>query len=311
MLKRAYIEITNICNLSCSFCPGTRRPPRTMTPEEFRRLAEKLRGHVGYLYFHVMGEPLLHPRLGELLGIAGEYGFRVCLTTNGTLLERRGAALLAAPALHKISVSLHAMEGNGAGNLTKYLSDVWDFALRASAEGIICALRLWNIGGADRRNEEILDFFADRLGAHPLSLPQPRLGSWRLGERLYLNRRKSSTGRTWTRLRPEPASAWGCGIRWPCWWMARWRPAAWITRGISSWGTCSGRSWRRSWPPHGPPRSMTASPRAAPARSSAAAAVSPGDSGRRACSFLLKKKRTKRKFCAKRCFAYLNLFSSS
>ena len=55
MLKRAYIEITNICNLSCSFCPGTRRPPRTMTPEEFRRLAEKLRGHVGYLYFHVMG----------------------------------------------------------------------------------------------------------------------------------------------------------------------------------------------------------------------------------------------------------------
>ena len=110
----------------------------------------------------------------------------MCLTPNGTLLERRGAALLAAPALHKISVSLHAMEGNGAGNLTKYLSDVWDFALRASAEGIICALRLWNIGGADRRNEEILDFFADRLGAHPLSLPQPRLGSWRLGERLYL-----------------------------------------------------------------------------------------------------------------------------
>lgn len=186
MLKRAYIEITNICNLSCSFCPGTRRPPRTMTPEEFRRLAEKLRGHVGYLYFHVMGEPLLHPQLEELLGIAGELGFRVCLTTNGTLLERRGAALLAAPALHKVSVSLHAMEGNGAGNLTKYLSDVWDFALRASAAGVICALRLWNIGGADRRNEEILDFFADRLGVHPLSLPQPRLGSWRLGERLYL-----------------------------------------------------------------------------------------------------------------------------
>lgn len=67
-----------------------------MTPEEFRRLAEKLRGHVGYLYFHVMGEPLLHPQLEELLGIAGELGFRVCLTTNGTLLERRGAALLAA-----------------------------------------------------------------------------------------------------------------------------------------------------------------------------------------------------------------------
>ena len=188
MLKRAYIEITNICNLRCSFCPGTRRPPRTMTAEEFRRLAEKLRGHVGYLYLHVMGEPLLHPQLDELLGIAGKRGFRVCLTTNGTLLERRGAALLASPALHKVSVSLHSMEGNGAGDLTKYLSSVWDFALRASAAGVICALRLWNIGGADRRNEEILAFFADRLGAHPLSLPQPRAGSWRLEERLYLER---------------------------------------------------------------------------------------------------------------------------
>ena len=115
MLKRAYIEITKICNLSCSFCPGTRRPPRTMTPEEFRRLAEKLRGHVGYLYFHVMGEPLLHPQLEELLGIAGELGFRVCLTTNGTLLERRGAARLGPPAPHQGTLSPPPKGGHGAG----------------------------------------------------------------------------------------------------------------------------------------------------------------------------------------------------
>ena len=186
MLKRAYVEITNICNLSCVFCPGTRREGRTLTPEEFRRIALRLRGHVRYLYLHVMGEPLLHPRLEEILSIAGDLGFRVCVTTNGTLLDRRGDALLAAPALHKVSVSLHSMEGNGAGELTDYLSACWDFARRAAERGVICALRLWNSGGADRRNGEILDFLADRLGAFPLDLPQPRAGSWRLGDRLYL-----------------------------------------------------------------------------------------------------------------------------
>ena len=89
MLKRAYIEITNICNLRCEFCPGTGREPRMMSADEFRTAAEKLRGSVKYLYFHVMGEPLLHDRLEEFLDIAGELGFRACLTTNGTLLGKR------------------------------------------------------------------------------------------------------------------------------------------------------------------------------------------------------------------------------
>lgn len=157
-----------------------------MSPADFRRVAEGLRGYTRYLYLHVMGEPLLHPDLGELLAIAGELGFRVCITTNGTLLPRRGELLLSSPALHKVSVSLHAMEGNGREELGEYLDDVWSFARRASAREVICALRLWNVGGEDRRNGEILDFLARQVGAWPLDLPQPREGSWRLGSRLFL-----------------------------------------------------------------------------------------------------------------------------
>lgn len=188
MLKRAYVEITNICNLRCSFCPGTGREKEFMPPERFRLLAEKLRGHVGYLYLHVMGEPLLHPRLEEILSIAADLGFRVCLTTNGTLLAERGETVLTAAGVHKVSVSLHSAEGNGMEDLSEYLVSVWDFSRRASEAGIICALRLWNLGGAEARNGEILDFLGERLGAHPLDLPQPREGSWKLGERLYLER---------------------------------------------------------------------------------------------------------------------------
>ena len=74
-LKKVYLEIGNICNLSCAFCPGTRRRPRMLSLEEFTLLAQKIRPHAQYLYFHLMGEPLLHPLLGEFLKIAGLRGY--------------------------------------------------------------------------------------------------------------------------------------------------------------------------------------------------------------------------------------------
>lgn len=184
MCNRAYVEITNVCNLACSFCPGTRRPAGYMRPEDFRLLAEKLRGHTAYLYLHVMGEPLLHPQLEEILAIARQLGFRVCITTNGTLLPRRGRALAG---VHKVSVSLHSFEGNDrAEGLEAYLSGVWDFCRRAAGEGTLCALRLWNIGGRDRRNGEVLDFLSRRLGGDVLLLPTDRRGNRRLAEHIFL-----------------------------------------------------------------------------------------------------------------------------
>ena len=35
-LKKAYLEITNVCDLHCEFCPGTRREPGLLSPEGFR-----------------------------------------------------------------------------------------------------------------------------------------------------------------------------------------------------------------------------------------------------------------------------------
>ena len=70
MFSRIYLEITNCCNLSCAFCPGTRRARRMLPAEEFRLLAGKLRPWTDYLYLHVLGEPLLHPQLPELLAMS-------------------------------------------------------------------------------------------------------------------------------------------------------------------------------------------------------------------------------------------------
>ena len=187
MFKRIYVEITNRCNLRCAFCPGTARPLRDMQEGEFSTVLSRLRGKTRYLYFHVMGEPLLHPRLGRFLALADQEGFRVCLTTNGTLLSRREEELLAAPALHKVSVSLHSFEGNGGADMAPYLKQCWAFCRRASERGVLCVLRLWNEGGEDLRNDEILHFLETEAGPRE-GWARPRPNTWQLGERLYLER---------------------------------------------------------------------------------------------------------------------------
>ena len=75
--QKVYLEISNVCNLSCAFCPGTKRKKKVMTEAEFRMMLPKLRPWTDFLYFHLMGEPLCHPNMESFLQIAGEYGFKV------------------------------------------------------------------------------------------------------------------------------------------------------------------------------------------------------------------------------------------
>ena len=156
MFAKIYLEITNVCNLSCSFCAGTTRKKHYMTREEFEFLTDRLRPYTEFLYFHLMGEPTTHPLIGDFLTIAHARGFRVILTTNGTLLPKVSDTLLAAPALFKVSLSLHAFEANSGIDFESYLQGCFDFADRASQQGIISVFRLWNDGGKNGRNTEIL-----------------------------------------------------------------------------------------------------------------------------------------------------------
>ncbi len=126
--------------------------------EDFTHLAEKIRPHTEYLYFHIMGEPLMHPQLFTFLDVAGDLGFRVILTTNGTLLPQVGEGLLASSALHKINISLHAFEANSGVDMDSYLAGCLNFAQKSRACGLLCSMRLWNLGdGLHRENDRILD----------------------------------------------------------------------------------------------------------------------------------------------------------
>ena len=154
--KKVYLEISNICNLRCSFCPGTSRSPNVMQETEFSRILEKLRPWTDYLYFHLMGEPLLHPHLEKYLLLAREHGFKVIITTNGSLLDKTGDILIRNQ-VHKVNISLHAFEANDLTiPFSKYTDNCIQFGKMAEGKTIVC-YRLWNGGGADQLNAQIMD----------------------------------------------------------------------------------------------------------------------------------------------------------
>ena len=125
MITRCYLEITNICNLDCIFCPKTVRAKRSLTLQEFDCLTDRLRGEVKFLYFHLMGEPLLHRHLPQFIVTAREKGFIPVLTTNGTLLDKAQDVIEALP--DKVQISLHSHEGNGKENFAEYIDGVMRF----------------------------------------------------------------------------------------------------------------------------------------------------------------------------------------
>lgn len=126
--RKIYIEITNNCNLGCSFCSKVQKPRKFMSIEEFESILIKIKDYTKYIYLHVKGEPLLHPNIIEFLELADKYNLKVNLTTNGTLFPKLAKELGKANSLNKINFSLHSENSldNYCENIfhnIKYLSD--------------------------------------------------------------------------------------------------------------------------------------------------------------------------------------------
>ena len=114
--KKIYIEITNNCNLNCSFCIHNQRKPKYMTLEEFKIILSKIKGHTKYLYFHVLGEPLIHPCINEFIDEASK-DFYVNITTNGYFIDK----IKLNKNIRQINVSLHS----NVSNLDMYMDKIF------------------------------------------------------------------------------------------------------------------------------------------------------------------------------------------
>ena len=120
MFKKVYVEITNSCNLNCSFCKGTKRNKGFISIDNFKIVLDKLEGYTSYLYFHIMGEPLLHPDINKLINIASERYF-VNITTNGYLIDR----IKDNKNIRQLNISLHSFDSKLI-DLDTYMNKIFD-----------------------------------------------------------------------------------------------------------------------------------------------------------------------------------------
>lgn len=194
--KKVYVEITNVCNLKCDFCPETKRKAEFMSEETFIEILKQIKPFTDYLYLHVKGEPLLHPSLGRFLDVSNEQGFKVNITTNGTLIGKVAEILLEKPAVRQMNFSLHSFDGNQIElSKDKYIDDILTFASRAMVESkMMISLRLWNLDEAlltedqRKRNIDIIRRIEEKF-----KLPYQIQGNLsegkalKIGERVYLN----------------------------------------------------------------------------------------------------------------------------
>ncbi|MFT5874704.1 MAG: radical SAM protein with 4Fe4S-binding SPASM domain [Clostridium sp.] len=155
--KKFYIEITNVCNLSCSFCPQTLRAPEFMKIETFSKILDQIKPHTDYIYFHVKGEPFLHPKLDEFLNLSYKKGFKVNITTNGTLISKVRDKILLAPSLRQINFSLHSFDGNEhTSNKDEYINNIISFVKESiDVTDTLFSLRLWNLDMDNTTNLEV------------------------------------------------------------------------------------------------------------------------------------------------------------
>jgi radical SAM protein with 4Fe4S-binding SPASM domain len=161
---RTYIEISNICNLQCTFCPEVEREKKILSPEDFRRILKEVLPHTEQVCLHLMGEPLAHPDFPEILKICEEEGAVVHLTTNGTFLSKYGfETFLKSKAIRQINFSIHSYKDNFPGqDIRPYLYDILEFSRQAltDAPELYVNYRLWNIEGTTgmkSENQDIID----------------------------------------------------------------------------------------------------------------------------------------------------------
>lgn len=152
--KKIYIEITNVCNLACSFCPQTNRPSEFMSLETFSAILVQIKPFTDYIYLHVKGEPLLHPNLDKFLDLSYEKGFKVNITTNGTLARKVSSKIMLKPSLRQINFSLHSFDGNeGTSNKNEYINEILSFIKESiDKTDTLFSLRLWNLDNDNDTN---------------------------------------------------------------------------------------------------------------------------------------------------------------
>lgn len=134
--KKIYVEITNICNLNCSFCSKDKRRKKELSLNEFEIILNKINNYTDYLYLHVKGEPLLHSEFENILKLCKKYNKQVNITTNGTLLKKQIDKILNSDVVRQVNISMHSLKNSD-------IKDILECSKLLSDKGIYVVFRFW------------------------------------------------------------------------------------------------------------------------------------------------------------------------
>jgi MoaA/NifB/PqqE/SkfB family radical SAM enzyme len=124
-----------------------------MSEEDFETVINKIKGHTEYIYLHLLGEPLMHPNLDEILSIAYKNNIKVNITTNGHLLKDKLDTINNSKSIRQINISLHSF--NNIADIKSLLDTVDSIKIDC-----YISLRLWNLG-VENNNNEIIKIISD------------------------------------------------------------------------------------------------------------------------------------------------------
>lgn len=181
--KHIYFELTNICDRKCSFCPAVTRERRFMSKDEAFRFLDQAAEWSEAVYWHLQGEPLLHPDFDEITEYAHRLGLVLKLTTNASHLKEWEAHLLSG-IFYQINFSLQSLNEVSVSERERVRTDIADFSRKALKERpeLYLNYRWWQDAPPE------LDYFADRFGISPEQwLPVPGRRNRRVIGRLYTN----------------------------------------------------------------------------------------------------------------------------
>lgn len=186
MFKKIYVEITDVCNLKCKFCPETSRKKEFMNVNNFEKIIKKIHTHTNLVALHVKGEPLLHPELAELLKILEKYNLKANITTNGTLIKETLEVIKKSKAVRQINFSIHSISQNG-GDDEKYLTDIFDSV--EQLQDIFVSYRLWNLKNIKENdsNMQIISKIEEYYGMENLKQQLTANEFFKLRENIFIN----------------------------------------------------------------------------------------------------------------------------
>jgi len=160
--SKVNIEISNICNLQCSFCPEVIRAKKLIEIDLFEKVISQVAPLTDQVCFHLMGDPLVHPKLAELVEICDRYQVKIFFVTNGVLLREKQAELLLHPAFRQVNFSLHSFFDNFKDQSPDvYLERIFSYTELAFERrpDLYINYRLWNLDdplGTGEKNREML-----------------------------------------------------------------------------------------------------------------------------------------------------------